>query len=61
MAASIQPINTLTAAVLLAYADEDSQLRLAPVNIPVVEAIRQLLLDAGFAIWDHHYDSPPPQ
>ncbi len=59
MAASIQPIDALTAEVLLAYADEDSELGLAPVNIPLVNAVRQLLLDSGFVVWDYHHDCYP--
>jgi hypothetical protein len=59
MAASIPPFDALTPGVLLAYASKDSRIPLAPVDISLVSAIRQLLMDSGFSLWDQHYDHHP--
>ena len=40
--------------VFLAYADEDLSLPLGRTSTSAIEAVRQLLLGAGFSVWDRH-------
>ena len=41
--------------VFLAYADEDLTLPLGTTPVYAIEAIRQLLLEAGLSLWDRHF------
>lgn len=55
------PIDPPTAQVFLAYADEDRQLSLAASELSAVEAIRQLLVDAGLRLWDRDSNLGPQE
>lgn len=45
-----------SATVCLAYAEGDRTVSLTPNGFPAIEALRQLLLQGGFVLWDRHYD-----
>ena len=55
------PIDPPTAQVFLAYADEDRDLSLAAGNLSAVEAIRQLLVEAGLSLWDRDSNLGPQE
>ncbi len=55
------PIDQPTAQVFLAYADEDRDLSLASSNLSAVEAIRQLLVEAGLSLWDRDSNLGPQE
>lgn len=45
-----------SATVCLAYAEGDRAVSITPNGFPAIEALRQLLLQQGFVLWDRHYD-----